>query len=264
MRDVLRIVRESLVLGLAEMGAVYTWRTWTFGWLVRLLCQATFYALLGRYVGDEETMRYVLVGNIMVLACMESAIVVISLAGERATGTLPLLAVTPSGHLPVYLGRGLQWTVTGLASSLIAWLALPPLLGVPLPWPRAALAIPVIVVILVSSYGYGCALAGIALRLHGVEWLVLNFAYGIVMTFGGVNVPVEFWPAPLEAAVQALPVVHGLEAVRGILDGAPAGHVMGLLGAEALVGACWYAVAALSMDRLVSAGRRDGTLDHAG
>ncbi|WP_117404948.1 ABC transporter permease [Actinomadura spongiicola] len=263
MRPVFRIVRESLILGFAEMSAVYTWRTWTFGWLVRLLCQAAFYALLGRYVGDETTMRYVLVGNIVVLACLESTIVVISLAGERAMGTLPLLAITPSGHLPVYLGRGLQWTVTGLASSLTAWLVLPPLLGVPLPWPRAAYAIPVIVLILASSYGYGCALAGVALRLRGVEWLVLNFAYGVVMTFGGVNVPVDTWPGPLRVAVEVLPVVHGLQAIRGVLDGASTGHVMGLICAEALVGAGWYAVAALSTERLVSVGRRDGGLDHA-
>ncbi|WP_131732530.1 ABC transporter permease [Actinomadura formosensis] len=264
MRHVLRIVRESLILGFAEMGAVYTWRTWTFGWLMRLLCQATFYALLGRYVGDEATMRYVLVGNIVVLACLESTIVVISLAGERRTGTLPLLAIAPSGHLPVYLGRGLQWTVTGLTSASVAWLVLPPLLGVPLPWPRAGYAMPVIVLILVSSYGYGCALAGVALRLRGVEWLVLNFAYGIIMTFGGVNVPVGVWPGPLRVAAQALPVVHGLEAVRGILGGASTGHIMSLLGTEALVGAGWYAVAALSMDRLVAVGRRDGTLGYAG
>ncbi|MFA1544045.1 hypothetical protein [Actinomadura monticuli] len=189
---------------------------------------------------------------------------VISLAGERRMGTLPLLAIAPSGHMPVYLGRGLQWTVTGMTSSLVAWVVLPPLLGVPLPWPRAAYAIPAVLLILASSYGYGCALAGIALRLRGVEWLVLNLAYGLVMTFGGVNVPVEVWPAPLEAATRALPVVHGLEAVRGILGGAPVGSVMRLLATEALVGACWYGVAALSMDRLVSAGRRDGSLDHAG
>jgi ABC-2 type transport system permease protein len=263
-KPVLRIVRESLILGFAEMSAVYTWRTWTFGWLVRLLCQASFYALLGHYVGDDATMRYVLVGNIVVLACLEATIVVISLAGERRIGTLPLLAITPSGHLPVYLGRGLQWTVTGLTSSLVAWCVLPPLLGVPLPWPRAAYAAPVILLILASSYGYGCALAGVALRARGVEWLVLNLAYGIVMTFGGVSVPVGVWPAPLRVAVNVLPVVHGLQAVRGILDGAPAGHVLRLLGAEALVGAGWYAVAALSMERLVSAGRRDGSLGHAG
>ncbi|GAA4241147.1 hypothetical protein GCM10022254_68800 [Actinomadura meridiana] len=264
MRHTLRVVRASAALGFVDLAAVYTWRTWTFGWLVRLLCQASFYALLGRYVGDEPTMRYVLVGNIVVLACMESTIVVISLAAERAGGTLPLLAVAPSGHLPVYLGRGIQWTATGLASSLIAWVVLPPLLGVPLPWPRAAYAVPVIVLVIASSYGYGCALAGIALRLRGVEWLVLNFAYGIVMTFGGVNVPISTWPAPVRVAAQCLPVTHGLQAVRGILDGAPTAHISGLLGIEALVGAGWYAVAALSMERLVSVGRRDGSLDHSG
>ncbi|WP_026415002.1 ABC transporter permease [Actinomadura oligospora] len=264
MIHVLRIVRQATMLGFAEMGRVYTWRTWTFGWLVRLLCQVSFYALLGSYLGDPGLTRYVLVGNIVVLACLESTIVVISLAGERAQGTLPLLAVAPAGHLPVYLGRGVQWMTTGLVSSLVAWTVLPPLLGVPLPWPRAAYAIPVIALILLSSYGYGCALAGVALRLRGVEWLVLNFAYGIVMTFGGVNVPLSFWPAPLRAALEFLPLVHGLQAVRGILDGAPTGHVLAQVGLEALVGTAWYTIAWLSMDRLVATGRRTGTLDHAG
>ncbi|MEV4259062.1 ABC transporter permease [Spirillospora sp. NPDC049652] len=260
----LRIVRQATALGFAEMGRVYTWRTWTFGWLMRLLCQVSFYALLGSYLGDPRLTRYVLVGNIVALACMESTIVVISLAGERAQGTLPLLAVAPAGHLPVYLGRGVQWMTTGLISSMVAWAVLPPLLGVPLPWPRAAYAIPVIVLVLASSYGYGCALAGVALRLRGVEWLVLNFAYGIVMAFGGTNVPMSFWPAPLRAVLEFLPVVHGLQAVRGILDGAPAGRVLTQIGFEALVGAGWYLVAWLSMERLVSVGRRTGTLDHAG
>ncbi|MFC4913539.1 ABC transporter permease [Actinomadura gamaensis] len=264
MIDVIRIVRQAVVLGFAELSRVYTWRTWTFGWLMRLLCQVTFYALLGSYLGDPALTRYVLVGNVVALACMESTIVVISLAGERALGTLPLLAVAPAGHLPVYLGRGIQWMATGLVSSLVAWTVLPPLLGVPLPWPRAAYAIPVIVLVLVTSYGYGCALAGVALRLRGVEWLVLNFAYGIVMTFGGVNVPVSVWPEPMRVAIDVLPLVHGLDAVRGVLNGAPVGHVLGLVGIEALVGAGWYLVAWLSMDRLVSVGRRTGTLDYAG
>ncbi|MCP2340828.1 hypothetical protein [Actinomadura rupiterrae] len=264
MRDVLRIVWQAVILGFAEMRRVYTWKTWTFGWLMRLLCQVTFYALLGSYLGDPHLMRYVLVGNTVGLACLESTIVVISLAGERAMGTLPLLAIAPAGHLPVYLGRGLQWTTTGLISSMVGWTVLPPLLGVPLPWPRAAYAIPVIVLVVISSYGYGCALAGVALRLRGVEWLVLNVAYGIVLTFGGTNVPLSFWPAPLRAVLEFLPLVHGLQAVRGILDGAPVGHVFGLIGIEALVGAGWYLVAWLSMDRLVSVGRRTGTLDYAG
>ncbi|GAB3686939.1 hypothetical protein GCM10027589_55590 [Actinocorallia lasiicapitis] len=260
MRLTLRIVGQTVLLGFADLRAVYTWRTWTFGWLARLLCQASFFALVGRFVGDDATMRFVLVGNIVMVACLEGTIVIISLAGERANGTLPLLATAPAGHLPLYLARGLHWLATGMTSSLVAWAVLPPLLGVPLPWPQALHAVPVFLVIGLSSYCYGAFLAGISVRVWGVDWIVLNLAYGLVMVFCGVDVPTTFWPAPIEAVTGFLPLTHGLHAVREVLAGASAGDVLADVGLEALVGLGWFALAAVSMERLVASGRRNGTL----
>jgi ABC-2 type transport system permease protein len=257
------VVGQTLMLDVAEVRAIYTWRTWIFGWLLRLLCQATFFALIGRYVGSPGEMRYVLVGNVVVLLCLEAAIVVLSMAGERRSGTLPLLAVAPASHLPIYLGRGLHWLVTGLTSTTVAWLVLPPLLGVPLPWPRAAYALPLFLVVGLSSYGYACVLAALALRWPGLQWLILNLGYLVVMAFGGVNVPRSFWPFWLRALTEVLPVSHGLTAVRGVLAGVPAGNVLGSAALELLVAAGWFAVAAFSIDRLVTAGRRNGTLELA-
>lgn len=259
----MRIIRQTVLLDLADMRAVYTWRTWLFGWVLRLLCQAAFFSLVGQFVGAAREMQYVLVGNIVVLICLEATIVVISMSMERGAGTLALLAIAPTSHVPFYLGRGLHWVVSGLSSSLIAWLVLPPLLGVPLPWPQAAYALPVFLAVAMSSYGWGCVLAGLALRWRGVHWLILNVGYMSIMAFCGVNVPTSFWLPPIRFIANFLPVTHGLLAIRDILAGAGSATVLPLVGLELAVGLGWFAVAALLVDRLVSAGRRDGSLEFA-
>lgn len=55
-------------------------------------------------------------------------------------------------------------------------------------------------------------------------------------------------------------MTHGLDAVRGLLDNAPATTVLGDMGLEVLVGAGWLALALLSFQRLADAGRRDGSI----
>ena len=58
-----------------------------------------------------------------------------------------------------------------------------------------------------------------------------------------------------------LPVTHGLDAVRGVLDDAPAATVLRDIGLEGvLVGAGWLALALLTFQRLADAGRRDGSI----
>jgi hypothetical protein len=39
------------------------------------------------------------------------------------------------------------------------------------------------------------------------------------MAVAGANVPVDFWPGPVQAVANLLPVTHGLLAVRQLLDG---------------------------------------------
>lgn len=261
MIQALRIMKQTAIFAVAQMRAIHTWRTWLFGWLARLLTQVTFFALIGNFVGDTDTMRYILIGNAVVLVCLESMIAVTSMVDERSAGTLPLLMVAPTSHVPIYLGRGVHWLASGLASSLIAWFLLPPLLGVPLPWPQALYAVPLIVVVGLASYCYACFLSALTVRWMGLEWVVLNLGYLTIMTFCGVNVPVSFWPAPIELVVQVLPVTHGLEAVRTALNGGALSEVLALAGLELLVGLGWVLVAVLSIDRIVSKGRVDGSLE---
>jgi ABC-2 type transport system permease protein len=256
-----QIAKQSVIFAVAEMRAVHTWRTWLFGWLARLLVQAAFFALIGRYIGNRQTMQYVLVGNIIALTCLESMVVVLTMVQEREGGTLPLLAISPASHVPIYLSRGLHWMVSGIASGITAWLILPPLLGVPLPWPQALYAIPIIPVVSVTSYCYGCLLSSFAVRWMGLTWITLNLGYLPLMAYCGVNVPVTFWPGWVQAVVQVLPLTHGLAAIRTILVSGPVSRVLSDLGWEVLVGAGWLGLACLSINQIVARGRVTGSLE---
>jgi ABC-2 type transport system permease protein len=264
MSQSLRILRHAAAQGLAEFRLVYTWKTWLSGWLLRLLTQVTFFALIGQLLGSQAEMRYIVVGNAVALITLEAMVVIASSAWERQQGTLPLLVAAPAGHVPVYLGRGVQWLVTGMVSSATALALLPFLLGVPLPWPRALAAFPMLALVGVTSYCLGCFLASLVLRLLALQWLVLNLGYLVPMTIGGVNVPVAFWPAWVQAVANVLPLTHGLRAIRLLLAGMPAGAVWSELVAEAAVGACWLLLAVVSLNRLAEHGRRDGSIEFAG
>lgn len=258
MRGALYLGQQTAIFAVAQMRAVHTWRSWGFGWLLRLLIQVSFFTLFGGFAADVDTMRYVLVGNAVILVCLESMISVTAVVDERAAGTLPLLAIAPTSHVPVYLGRGLHWLASGMVSSLVAWGVLPLVLGVPLPWPQALVAVPVILLVGVTSYCYGCFLSALAMRRPGLEWIILNLGYLPIMAFCGVNVPISFWPAGIRLGTEFFPVTHGLSAIRAILAGEPAAAAIGL---ELLVGAGWLGVAVVAINRVVAKGRTDGSLE---
>ncbi|WP_367135431.1 hypothetical protein [Saccharothrix sp. HUAS TT1] len=84
------------------------------------------------------------------------------------------------------------------------------------------------------------------------------------MTFSGVNVPTSFWPGWLRAVTSALPMTHGLSAIRVFVAEGPVSAVLAQLALEVCVGAAWFAVAAVSFNRMVRRGRRDGTIEFGG
>lgn len=258
-----RVMTQSLALGIAEFRTMYTLRSWLSGWLLRMLAQVAFFASIGLIIHSRSSMQYLLIGNAVVIVCLEASIVVLSMAGERWQGTLTALLTTPGQPITAYLGRGLNWIVTGVVTSAITLWLLPPIFGIPLQPVRLLACMPILLVIGLASYAYGSFLAGLTLRFPGLDWLVLNVGYLVVMSFAGVSVPVEFWPAPLQVVVQALPVTHGLEAIRGVLAGKSVSSVLILTGQELLVGILWVTAAGISYTLFVNHARRRGSLSRA-
>jgi ABC-2 type transport system permease protein len=75
-----------------------------------------------------------------------------------------------------------------------------------------------------------------------------------------VNVPTSFWPAPVHWLAQVLPLTHGLEAVRNLLDGGSPGSVLLPACLEIACAALWAGLTLLLFEYVAAAGRRDGSL----
>lgn len=257
----LAVLRRATVTGFADYAVTYTPLTWTIGWLGRVLFQVTFFALIGRLLDDEDAGHFLLVGNAVMMAALDSLFVVASTQWERWAGTLPLLVAAPTSPLVVFSGRSVQWVVSGTATSLISLFGLGLLFGVPMAMPGALVAVPLVVLVSLSTYCLGLALGGLVLRAMDLRNVVSNVTHLTMMAICGVQVPVSFWPVGVQYVASVLPLTHGLAAIRAALDGAAAGEVLGEAGLELAVAAGWLTVAALIFDRLAEHGRRDGSIE---
>jgi ABC-2 type transport system permease protein len=258
-----RILRHSAVSGFADFATMFTWRTWSTAWLGRVIMQVMFFALIGLLLGDADAVRFLLIGNAVMIAATESLMTVASTTWERRAGTLPLLVASPASPLTVFVGRSVQWIPSGVGSSTVAFFVVAAVFGIDLPWPRALLVPPLIVVVAVSAYLFGSFLGALVLRAMDARNMVSNVAIWTMMAICGVNVPVDFWPGAVQRVASVLPVTHGLGAIRHHLDGASTAVVLQGVGLELLVGLGWFTLALLSIRRLVNHGRREGTIEYA-
>ncbi|MFD8718530.1 ABC transporter permease [Streptomyces sp. NPDC059629] len=238
-----RIVGYSAANAYADFRASYTWLSWGVGWLGRMLCQVAFFALTGRLVGGEDTVRYLVVGNAVLACVIESMTVVVSTAWERAQGTLPLLAAAPADIGWVMFGRSLQWPVSGTATASIALVTVAPLFGVHWSPSQLLVLLPLVALVSASTYCLGLSVGSVVLAVPGARNIIFNSSFLLLMAVCGAEVPVSFWPAPVQAIADLLPPTHGLAAVRALQAGSGAATVLTQALFTALTGMCWLVVA---------------------
>jgi ABC-2 type transport system permease protein len=254
-------LRYACLSALADLAVIYTWKTWTFGWLARVLCQVAFFALIGRLLDDPAATDYLLIGSAVVIVTMEAAFVTASSTWERGTGTLPLLIAAPTGPFVVFVGRSVQWLISGTASATIALFVLAPIFGVPLDFPIALAAVPLIVLIALSSYCFALFLSAFVLRVPSLRNIVGNVTWWTIGLLGGVQVPVNFWPAWVGVVGQVLPLRHGLDGVRLAIAGGSGGRILADAGLEITVGVGWLVVAAIAFRSFAAGGRKTGSIE---
>jgi ABC-2 type transport system permease protein len=256
------VMQHAFRAGLADYRAIFTWRSWLLGWMVRVIAQVSFFGLIGLRVADDRSAFYLLVGNALAVAAQTGVFSLNMTAAERWTGTLPLLVASPTSPVVVFASRGAYLAVDGALSALGALFIAGPAFGLDLPWPRVLAVIPLTGVVAIASYCFGTFLAGIVFRFRELNSLFVLVGYVGLMTVCGVNVPLDYYPAALEWIARFLPLTNGLLAIRGVFDGAPWSHVLGDVALEAAVAAGWMTAALLSFNRLASQGRLDGSLDY--
>jgi ABC-2 type transport system permease protein len=248
-------------IGFDDLAAIYTVRTWVFGWFARLVTQVIFFSLFGLLLGSIVLERYRVIGNSAALAAIEGMSVVITVVAERQEGTLGMQVLAPSPFALTYLARGAWAFIVGTGSSTGAFIIAALVFRLPVVMPEALLTPLVMAVMAVTSYCFGLMLGAVVMGRPSLQWLALNAGYLSVMTIAGVNVPVAYWPRPVQIIANGLPLTHGLRAFRLLLSGGPYPAVFADLAAEAVVGAAWLAVAVCVLNLAVHAGRRNGTLE---
>jgi ABC-2 type transport system permease protein len=255
-------MHQSFRAGLADYREMFTWKSWAAGWMVRVIAQVCFFALLGERIGNDRTTYYLLIGNAILVAALTGIFSLNMTSSERWTGTLPLLVASPSSPVIVFSARGAYLAVDGALSALAALFVAAGIFGMDLPWPRVLAVVPLTAVVALAAFCFGTFLAGIVFRFRSINSLVVLTTQVTLMGACGINVPFSYYPDWLEWLSRGLPVTNGLLAVRGVFDGDAAGTILLNAALEGAVAVGWMAVALASFNQLASRGRRDGSLDY--
>lgn len=259
----LRILRFAALSGAQDYFSIFTWKSWLGGWYLRVLAQVVFFALIGRLLESEAQVKFLLLGNAVMIAAMEGIWALNMVRWEQGTGTVALLVASPSSPVTIFAARGIYMVADGVVSTAGALVVAAPLFGVDLPWPRVLLVVPLTLLVGFSAYSLGIFLGGLVLRKRGIHNIVVNVTNTALMAICGVNVPLAFYPGPVEWIANVLPLTHGLQAIREVIDGAPADTILASAAAQVLVIVFWLGLALFTFNRLADHGRRDGTIDFA-
>lgn len=260
LRQPLRVLRYAALSGFQDFGFTYTIWTWAFGLFLRMMTQVAFFASIGRLLGSDDQVEYLFIGNAVVAAAVGCLTAATATTWERGAGTLPLLVASPTSPLLVLMGRSVFFIANGLAFSVGALVLLAPVFDVSIPWSRFPAVFALVVLVAVTTYFAATFLGGLVLNATSARRTVPQVARMVMMAFCGVSVPRSVFPVPVRRLAGLLPLTHGLDAIRGVLDTAPASAVLRDIGLEVVVGAGWLALSLLTFQRLADAGRRDGSI----
>jgi ABC-2 type transport system permease protein len=258
----LNVLRFALIVGRQECDEVSTLQAWLVGWLPRVTAQAVFYSMIGQLLGSYERVEYLVIGSAMAVGLAGVALAVPQSTWDRSDGIYPLLVAAPMGLLLSIVGRTSVRLLSGIATSLVAFLGLPPLFGIAIPWAGALALIPLVVLTLAGSWFVTLFVGSLANLAPDARNLMHNVATMTTMAFGGIAVPVTFWPDWVQLLANAIPVTHGLLAIRLALAGGQPALILQHAAAAAVVGAMWLALAILTIDRMANVGRANGSIEY--
>jgi ABC-2 type transport system permease protein len=264
MRKQLPILRFAAIAGYHDWSRLHGWKPWLTQWIWRITFQTMFFALIGRMVGSQQRVHFILIGNAVVTAALVAMYCVQSMCWERWTGTLPLLIASPASPLVVFVGRSVIWIWDGLASAAAALFLIGPIFHLPLPWPRVLWTVPLLLLVAVTTYFMATFFGSLALRSPNGRNTLAASVIGVMQAIAGVNIPVRFFPAWVQYVASVIPLKHGLDAIRGVLAGAGAASIVTSALTAMALAAGWGLLAVLSLQLLAERGRRDGSLEFGG
>ena len=258
-------VRVFFVGGLISYRALFSWlNPWTYipSFLVAPVFQILLFVYIGRSAKLESDSFYV-IGNALQYATIPCLFAMANtIAGERNQQTLGYILITPARRLPLFLGRALPVVTNGFFVSAFAFVVGGAIVGTHI---DASTYAPIILVIAVSAFACtGLGLINAGLGLIARETAVLsNIFFGALLILSGANVPVHDLPGWLRPVSEAVPLTHGIAAARRLAAGDSFGSILGLLGAEALIGLVYATLGYALIRGTEVVSRRRATLERA-
>jgi ABC-2 type transport system permease protein len=256
-------LRILFIGGLTSYRALFNWLSpWVLipVFAFAPLFQILLFAFIGRAAGTRDD-SFFLIGNAVLEAAMPCLFAMsLTIVGERNSGTLALLIVSPAKRLPLFLGRALPVILNGFVVSVFALAVGALALNVHIPiasWSVTALAV---AVCSISCTGLGFLVAAIALR-HREAVISANIVIQLLLVFGGVNVPIESMLGWMQGLSRVLPMSHGIRATHDLIAGASLSSVGGLLGTELAIGGCYAVLGVLVLYWQERQSRRYATLE---
>jgi ABC-2 type transport system permease protein len=235
---------------------------WLFAHILRVTTSAAMWILVGRLIGSEDVVRFLVIGQIAIVGPLFAGWAIQSFTWDRMfVGTYPLQVAAPCSLVPVMLGRTLISLLNGIATSMATLIVLAPVFGLSVAPTRAPWAILILVLLCATAYGFAFCVGSLINWAPRLRNVVHNGAFIVISGICGVTVPVAFWPAWVQTMAHALPITSGLQGLRLLLDGGPASAVTAHVAVEALVGLAWFAAGTVTLDQTVNVARRHGAID---
>jgi ABC-2 type transport system permease protein len=257
----LRIFRFGFLVGLQDFSIQWNPLTWLGGYALRVVTQGIFFALLAQLIDSEDSLHFLIVGQATVVGAVNATWAMYGSLSDRGDGTYPLLVAAPRSMLPALMGRTAIWIVSGIASSVIAFIVLVAVFGIDVPWPGVMVVFPLLGLICAGSYCLALFLGTLLVRVPQASALAINIASIGLIAIAGVSVPVDYWPVWVEAIAEMIPLTHGLDAVRIVLAEGPLHDVLAQLAYLLALSAFWLAMSIVTLERLTNSGRKDGSIE---
>jgi ABC-2 type transport system permease protein len=257
------IIRRGFTVGAHDFETFWpNWRVWTGTHVMRVVTTAAMWILLGRMIGSPEVLQFLLIGQIAIAGPQFSAWTVQSFTWDRMfTGCYPLQIAAPSSLVPIMVGRTMVWPLCGMATGLATLVVLGPAFGLATTATALAWLVPSIALLSVSTYGFAFCVGSLVNWIPRLRNILHNAIFIVITAICGVAVPTAFWPDWIQTAASVLPITHGLLAIRALVADGMSGAVVSGLALELGIGAVWFAIGTVTLDRTVRLARRTGAVD---
>src|SRR6266700_8206492 len=219
-----RLVRTELVKGLRLM-----WRRRSMV-VAATIVYALTYLGISLFIGGGHLVKDLMVRTLPALL----AVVVASVAAVEGTagiaeeinaGTLEQTRLSPASPQLQALGRMAALAIEGLAVAIVLGVVFVFGAGLDID-PHPAVLLPLLLTIL-DALGYGLIMTALVVRVPSIG-AITHVGNMVIMAFGGMLVPISFFPHGIEVFATFIPTALGVLAAGAIL----VGHGLGAIWSD--------------------------------